>query len=274
MSAKARGLGRGLDALLPKADAGGVRQVPLTELRVSALQPRKRFDEEAIAELAASIAEKGVLQPLLVRRTDAGLEIVAGERRFRAAERAGLASVPVLVRELSDRQTLEIAIVENLQREDLDDLEEAEAFRQLLGFGLTQEEVAKAVGKSRSAVANTLRLLTLPLAAREALAARSITAGHARAILAQPPEDRDWALQQVVAKGLSVREAEALKRPTGKAARRSAERDPRYADLGNDLTRFVGSRVKVLGGSRGRIELHFHDEDELHRLLELLGYEG
>ena len=274
MSAKPRGLGRGLDALLPRPESGGVRHVALVDLSVSALQPRKRFDEEAIADLAASIAEKGVLQPLLVRRVEGGFEIVAGERRFRAAERAGLTSVPVLVRELTDRQTLEIAIIENLQREDLDDLEEADAFRQLLGFGLTQEEVAKAVGKSRSAVANTLRLLTLPVGAREALAERAITAGHARAILAQPAEDRDWALQQIVAKGLSVRDAEGLKRPTGRPGRRSADRDHRYGDLAADLTRFAGTRVKVLGGTRGRIELHFHDEDELHRLLELLGYEG
>jgi len=273
VSAKARGLGRGLDALLPKAD-GGVRQVPLSELRVSALQPRKRFDEAAIAELAASIAEKGVLQPLLVRRSNGGYEIVAGERRFRAAERAGLTTVPVLVRDLSDRQTLEIAIVENLQREDLDDLEEAEAFKQLLGFGMTQEEVAKAVGKSRSAVANTLRLLSLPAPARAALARHEITAGHARAILAQPAEDRDWALQQIVGRGLSVRDAESLRRPSARGARRSAERDHRYDALEADLTRHVGTRVKVVGGTRGRIELHFHDVDELQRLLEVLGYEA
>ncbi len=271
MSAKPRGLGRGLDALLPKSD--GVRQVALADLRVSAMQPRKRFDEEAISELAASIAEKGVLQPLLVRRLEEGYEIVAGERRYRAAERAGLSTVPVLIRDLTDRQTLEIAIIENLQREDLDDLEEAEAFRQLLGFGMTQEEVAKAVGKSRSSVANTLRLLTLPAAAGQALAQHEITAGHARAILAQLPEDRDWALQQILGKGLSVRDAEGLRRPSGRTLR-SAERDHRYDALAADLTRHAGTRVKILGGQRGRIELHFHDEDELHRLLELLGYEA
>jgi ParB family transcriptional regulator, chromosome partitioning protein len=273
VSAKpSRGLGRGLDALLPRPDGGG-RQMAISELKVSKVQPRKRFDEDAIAEMAASIAEKGVLQPLLVRPMEGAYEIVAGERRFRAAQRAGLTSVPVVVRELSDRQALEIAIIENLQREDLDDLEEAEAFRQLLGFGLTQEEVAKAVGKSRSAVANTLRLLTLPEAAAAALADKRITAGHARAILAQEPEDRDWALLEVLRRHLSVRDAESLRRPKERSARQ-AQRDARHDALAGELTRQVGVRVRIRGGRRGAIELHFHDEDELQRLLELLGYQG
>ena len=274
MSAKpSRGLGRGLDALLPRPEGAG-RQLPLADLRVSSMQPRKRFDEEAIAEMAASIAEKGVLQPLLVRPVGGAYEIVAGERRFRAAQRAGLTTVPVLVRDLDDRQALEIAIIENLQREDLDDLEEAEAFQQLLGFGLTQEEVAKAVGKSRPAVANTLRLLTLPPAARDALAAKRITAGHARAVLAQLPDDRDWALDQIVTRRLSVRDAEALRRPKEAKPRRVSERDERYEALAGELTRQLGSRVRIRGGRRGAIELMFHDQEELERLLELLGYRG
>lgn len=272
MSAKTRGLGRGLDALLPRPEAG-VRQLPLKDLQVGSLQPRKRFDEAAIAELAASIVEKGVLQPLLVRPVEGGYEIVAGERRFRAAQLAGLGSVPVVVRELSDQQTLEAAIIENLQREDLDDLEEALAFQQLLGFGLTQEAVAKAVGRSRSAVANTLRLLSLPPAAAEALAQRRITAGHARAVLAQPEDDRDWALQQVLQRALSVREAEALRRPSPRS-RGNGGSERRYKELEARLTRHAGSKVRIAGGSRGRIELHFTDEDELQRLLELLGYQA
>ena len=273
MSAKpSRGLGRGLDALLPRPEGGG-RQVALVDLRVGSLQPRKRFDDAAIAEMAASMSEKGVLQPLLVRPVDGGYEIVAGERRYRAALVAGLTSVPVVVRELDDRQALEIAIIENLQREDLDDLEEAEAFQQLLGFGLTQEEVAKAVGKSRPAVANTLRLLTLPPNARTALAERQITAGHARAILAQEPADRDWALEQVVQRRLSVREAESLRRPRERT-RRTTSRDARYEALADELTRQLGARVRIRGGRRGAIELPFHDQDELQRLLELLGYRG
>jgi ParB family transcriptional regulator, chromosome partitioning protein len=270
VSPRPRGLGRGLDALLPRVD-GGAKQAALAELRVSPLQPRRRFDEVTLAELAASIAEKGVLQPLLVRPVAEGLEIVTGERRYRAAQLAGLDRVPVVVRELSDQQTLEIAIIENLQREDLNAIEEARAFEQLMGFGLTQEQVAQAVGKSRSAVANTLRLLSLPRDSIEALEAGAISAGHARAVLAQQPEDRDWALRQIVSRQLSVRQAEALRRPAG-TGRRSAERDARYAALEEDLTRFVGSRVRVRGGTKGAIELHFHDTDELQRLLELLGY--
>jgi len=274
VSAKPRGLGRGLDALLPRSD-GGSRQMALAELRVSPLQPRRVFDEATLSELAASIAEKGVLQPLLVRPCEDGYEIVAGERRFRAAQQAGLDRVPVVVRELSDQETLEIAIVENLQREDLNPVEEARAFRQLMGYGLTQEAVAQAVGKSRSAVANTLRLLTLPAAAQEALEAGVISAGHARAILSQRPEDRDWALQQVVDRQLSVRQSESLRRPAGGAGRgRAADRDERYAALADDLTRFVGARVRVRGGTKGTIEMHFHDTDELQRLLELLGYQA
>jgi ParB family transcriptional regulator, chromosome partitioning protein len=270
VSAKPRGLGRGLDSLLPRSDAS-VRQVAIGDLRVSPLQPRRAFEDEAIAELAASIAEKGVVQPLIARAVDGDLEIVAGERRYRAAQRAGLTSVPVIVRSLTDRQTLEVAIVENLQREDLNAIEEARAFKRLLEFGLTQEEVAQAVGKSRPAVANTLRLLALPAAGIDALERGVITAGHARAILAQEPEDRDWALQQIVKGNLSVRQAEVLRRPTTRGGR-SAERDRRHAQLEEELTRHVGARVTISGGTRGSLQLHFHDVDELQRLLELLGY--
>jgi ParB family transcriptional regulator, chromosome partitioning protein len=271
VSAKPRGLGRGLDSLLPRSDAA-VRQVAIAELRVSPLQPRRHFDEEGMAELAASIAEKGVVQPLIVRPQEDGLEIVAGERRFRAAQRAGLTAVPVIVRSLSDRQALEVAIIENLQREDLNAIEEARAFRRLLEFGLTQDEVAQAVGKSRPAVANTLRLLSLPASALEALEAGVITAGHARAVLSQEPEDRDWALRQVISRSLNVRQAEALRRPPATGHGRPAARDRRYAMLEEDLTRHVGARVTIAGGTRGTLQLHFHDVDELHRLLELLGY--
>ncbi|MBA2665678.1 MAG: ParB/RepB/Spo0J family partition protein [Trueperaceae bacterium] len=271
MSPRPKGLGRGLDSLLPKSDAS-VRQVPLEDLRVSPLQPRQHFDDAGLAELAASIAEKGVVQPLIARPVDDGLEIVAGERRYRAAQRAGLATVPVIVRTLSDRQTLEVAIIENLQREDLSAPEEARAFKRLLEFGLTQEEVAQAVGKSRSAVANTLRLLSLPSDALEALEVGTITAGHARAILSQGAEDREWALRQVIQRALSVRQAEGLRRPAPGPAGRPAARDDRYASLAEDLTRHVGTRVTVAGGTRGVVQLHFHDRDELERLLELLGY--
>ncbi len=273
MSAKARGLGRGLDALLPKAQ-GGIQQVALDRLTPSPTQPRRHVDDVAIAELAASIAEKGMLQPILVRPRGEGFEIVAGERRFRAASRAGLASVPVVVRDLDDRETLEVAIVENLQREDLNPVEEARAFKQLMDFGSSQEEVGRAVGRSRSAVANSLRLLTLPDEALAALEAGEISAGHGRAILAQAAGDRLWALERIVGRGLSVREAEALRRPARPARPAGATTSGRYAQLEEDLSRHAGTRVRIRGEKRGRIELQFHSEDELTRLLELLGYQA
>lgn len=272
MSAKPRGLGRGLDALLPKAEKSP-QTLPLDQLRPAPGQPRKVFDPAAIAELSASIAEKGVIQPLLVRPVDDGFEIVAGERRYRAAKDAGLEAVPVIVRELDDQAALEIAIVENLQREDLNPVEEAKAFQQLLDFGANQEEVGRAVGKSRSAIANALRLLTLTPRALAALESGRITAGHARAILSQPQEDRDWALGMIVDRQLTVRQAEALKRATGSVRPRNVS-DGRYRQLEEELARHAGTRVRVTGGKRGRIELHFHSEDELQRLLELLGYDS
>lgn len=276
MSAKPRGLGRGLDALLPKSPKS-VDRLPLDALSVSPFQPRKTIDPDAIEELAASIADKGVLQPLLVRPMGDGYEIVAGERRFRAARQAGLHEVPVVVRELDDQATLEVAIVENLQREDLNPVEEATAFKQLLDFGLSQAEVAKAVGKSRSAVANTLRLLTLEQAALDALVDGTITAGHARAILGKDEQDRSWALDRIVAEGLSVRQAEALERKgkdVGRNPRSRSSSDGRYLELEEELTRQLGGRVAIRGGERGRVELHFHTRDELERWLELLGYDG
>lgn len=270
MSAK-RSLGRGLDALLPKVEKErGVEQLPLDKLTVSVYQPRKRLDPEGVAELARSVAQRGVLQPLLVRPTDQGYEIVAGERRFRAAQQAGLTTVPVVVKTLSDRETLEIALIENVQREDLSAVEEARAFKQLLEFGLSQEEVADAVGKSRSAVANTLRLLQLGDAALYALDEGRISAGHARAILAQPEDDRNWALTAILEKQHSVRQAEQLKRPVSQAA--STAPQAARNDLELNLTRAVGTKVRVSGTKKGKIELHFNSADELERLLELLNY--
>lgn len=276
--AKRSGLGRGLDALLPKVERGGVEQVNLEQLHVSPYQPRKRLDPEAIAELSASIAEKGVLQPLLVRPSPTGYEIVAGERRFRAAKQAGLNTVPVIVKNLNDQETLEIAIIENLQRENLNAVEEALAFRKLMDFGLSQDDVAKAVGKSRSAVANTLRLLQLPEGALKALEDERISAGHARAILAQPEDDRLWALEQILMQHLNVRQAEALVRPTVSPImprRDSVSKEQSiFEQLEEDLSRFVGTKAKIIGRDSGRIELYFHSREELERLISLLGYQA
>ena len=268
------GLGRGLDTLLPKASEKGIEKISLNKLKVSKYQPRKHLDPEGIAELSASIASKGVLQPLLVRKSGKDYEIVAGERRYRAAQQAGLSEVPVVVKKLNDQETLEIAIIENLQRENLNAVDEAQAFKQLMDFGLSQEAVGKAVGKSRSAVANTLRLLKLPDEALKALSENKISAGHARAILAQPDADKAWAFEQIVAKSLNVREAENLKREEKATKRGRSASDGRYTELEHDIGRHIGTKVKIKGGSKGKMELHFHSTDELERLMELLGYQA
>jgi ParB family transcriptional regulator, chromosome partitioning protein len=269
------GLGRGLDALLPKIQTTGAatNTLPIKQLEPNPKQPRKHFDEAALEELAASIREKGVLQPLLVRPKGKKYEIVAGERRFRAATRAGITEVPVVIRDLSDLETLEIALIENLQRQDLGALEEARAYHQLLDLGTTQDEVAKAVGKARSTITNSLRLLQLSKDAQLALEDGSITAGHARAILGQPAADRDWALEQIVTFDLTVRQAEKLKNET-KAASKKADKPRVYRQLELELSRQVGTKVKIVGQDKGKLELYYHSPDDLNRILEILGYEN
>jgi ParB family transcriptional regulator, chromosome partitioning protein len=309
-SAPKGGLGRGLDALLPKltqavspsalaspsmlaSGAQGLRLVAVAQVLPNPDQPRQHFDETTLLELAESIRQSGVLQPLLVRQrpNTAGAaitaattaatqyEIVAGERRWRAAQLAGLTEVPVLLRELSDRETLELAIVENLQREDLNPVEEARAFAKLLEFGLSQEGAARAVGKARSTVANALRLLSLAPAALAALETGEITPGHARALLALPSEQREGALAQILSDGLTVRQAEALKdKPApplpgdATAAEMPAARARPQRELELALARFTGTRVRLVGEHKGKVELYFHSQEDLTRLLEVLGY--
>lgn len=274
---KKSSLGRGLDALLarPAAEAPGGPQVQtlnIDRIVQAAYQPRQVFQPEALAELAQSIREKGVLQPLLVRPRGDAFEIVAGERRWRASQLAGLTQLPVIIRDLGDRDALEIAIVENLQREDLGPLEEARAYQALIDHGLNQEGVAQAVGKGRSTVANALRLLTLPAPALGALEAGDISAGHARAILAQPESDRLWALEQIRARGLNVREAEGLRREAKVQAPVKVNPPRAYRQVELDLSRRTGTRVKITGSDKGRVELNYASREELDRILELLGY--
>ncbi|WP_102126094.1 ParB/RepB/Spo0J family partition protein [Deinococcus planocerae] len=278
MSKKSSGLGRGLDALLGKpqpaaGEAGpAVQNVRVEKIVQAAYQPRQVFGPEALAELAGSIREKGVLQPLLVRPRGDGFEIVAGERRWRASQLAGLTEVPVIVRDLGDREALEIAVVENLQREDLGPLEEARAYQALLDQGLNQEGVAQAVGKGRSTISNALRLLSLPEAALRALDAGEITAGHARAVLAQPEADRAWALDQIRTRRLSVREAEALKREPRTSAPIQVNPPRPYRQVELDLSRRTGTKVRITGEDRGKVELNYASREELDRILDLLGY--
>ncbi|GHF95512.1 putative chromosome 1-partitioning protein ParB [Deinococcus piscis] len=290
-SPKKPSLGRGLDALLSRKEGArsraaeaeqtpeqeqerrGVQLLPTSRVMQAAYQPRQVFEPTALAELAQSIREKGILQPLLVRPRGDAFEIVAGERRWRASQLAGVEELPVIIRDLSDREALEIAIIENLQREDLGPLEEARAYKTLMEHGLNQEGVAQAVGKGRSTVANALRLLSLPDTALQALEAGEISAGHARAILAQPEEDRLWALDQIRRRGLNVREAEALRRGRDAAAPVKVNPPRPFRQIEVDLSRRTGTRVKITGEDKGRIELNFGSREELERLLELLGYE-
>lgn len=275
---KKSSLGRGLDALLgakavPEAASGPqVQTLGISRITQAAYQPRQVFAPEALAELAQSIRDKGVLQPLLVRPRGDNFEIVAGERRWRASQLAGLTEIPVIIRDLADREALEIAIVENLQREDLGPLEEARAYQALMDQGLNQEGVAQAVGKGRSTVANALRLLSLDGAALGALDRGQISAGHARAILAQPDKDRAWALDQIVSRGLNVREAEALRREV-RAPEPIKVNPPRtYRQVELDLSRRTGTRVRITGEDKGRVELNYGSREELERILSFLGY--
>ena len=273
---KKSSLGRGLDALLSKKadDNAGlqVQRLGVDRITQAAYQPRQVFEPAALAELAQSIREKGVLQPLLVRPRGDTFEIVAGERRWRASQLAGLSEIPVIVRDLGDREALEIAIIENLQREDLGPLEEARAYQTLIDHGLNQEGVAQAVGKGRSTVTNALRLLTLPTNILQALDAGEISAGHARAILAQPDKDRTWALEQIKRGNLNVREAEALRRETRAPQPVKVNPARGYRQVELDLSRRTGTKVRITGEDKGRVELSFASREELDRLLQLLGY--
>ena len=278
---KRRPLGRGLAALFgetePDAtpDPGAQRRVPIELIRPGSLQPRRRFGEAELEALAQSIREKGVLQPLLVRAVvedDAAFELVAGERRWRAAQRAGLHEVPVIVRALGDSEVLEIALVENLQREDLSPLEEAEAYSRLIvEFGRTQASLAEAVGKSRSHIANTVRLLSLPAPVRRRLDEGELSAGHARALLAAA--DPGALAEEVVRRGLNVRATERL---VQRRAQPTQERRPQVLDadtlaLEHDLGTHLGLRVTIEPKARGgALTLHYASLDQLDQVLRLL----
>jgi ParB family chromosome partitioning protein len=256
-----------------------MRQVPIEAIRPSAFQPRRHFADAELDELAQSIREKGVLQPLLVRPLgeadeDASFELIAGERRWRAAQRAGLHEIPVLLRALNDVEVLEIALVENLQREDLSALEEAEAYTRLMReFGRSQAALAEAVGKSRSHVANTIRLLSLPKSVRNLLESGVLSPGHARALLALP--DPAPAAEEVVSRGLNVRATEALVRRRvsrpATATPAPQPRDPNTAALEWELTDALGLKVMIANkAGGGTVTIEYSDLDQLDRVLALL----
>ena len=285
---KATGLGRGLSALIDESvrparegapSSAGVREIEVARIRPNPLQPRKNFDSEALSELTASIAERGVLQPILVRTVDDGFEIIAGERRWRAAQKAQLHQIPAIVRDFDESATAEIALIENIQREDLNAIEEAEGYRQLISrFGHGQDGVAKLVGKSRSHVSNLLRLLGLPDSVQEMILRGDISMGHARAILTAP--EPEILAQEIAKNGLSVRQAEKLaKQAKPGAMARAVERNQRPVDadleaLERQLGDLLGLRVKVAHGkSGGTVALHYSTLDQLDLICQRLSGE-
>ena len=279
-----RGLGRGLGALLGDAalqsQEGGSLSLPISQVEPGLKQPRKRFDEESLQDLADSIRNHGVIQPLTVRRLASGYyQIIAGERRWRAAKIAGLTEIPAVIIEADDRKVMELGLIENLQREDLNPVEEANGYKVLMDeYGLTQEEVAQRVGKSRPAVANALRLLALPDPVHQLLVEGKLSAGHARAILAAPTGELQKKLaQKVIAEDLSVRQTEALAKRLA-----AGEKEPPSPPPGPDLSIYLraaekslaarfGRKVNIISGKKkGKIELEYYNPEDLNTLLDLL----
>ncbi len=295
MSAQKKGgLGRGLEALfadvpvkVPDDDntavsAGSsdykdsVQYIKTHDIMPNANQPRKSFNEEKIEELAVSISEHGIIQPIVVRKKEKGYEIVAGERRWRAAMKAGLGQVPCLIRELDDEQNMLIAIIENMQREDLNPIEEAEGLRQMTEtFGMTQDQISKSVGKSRPYITNSMRLLKLPEYIQESISEGVISAGHGRALLSVTnDEEREKLWEKISEEGLSVREAEKEAGHSGKKKKKNpAERrkDPDTLRAEEDLKMILGTKVKIENkGKKGRIQIEYYSPEELNRLIDIL----
>jgi ParB family chromosome partitioning protein len=274
MSVKRRALGRGLEALIPAPEPrqDAIASVaPIHSIRPNPKQPRQKFGDEAINELTESIRRHGILQPLLVRRdNDHGFELIAGERRLRAAQRAGVDSVPIVIHEVSDAEMLEVALIENLQREDLSPIEEAIGYQRMMDeFAHTQEEVAKRVGKDRSTIANAVRLLALPAAIQDEVERGSISAGHARALLGTKSEAQKLELaKRIVSEKLTVRQTERLAK---KGGRPLADAEQRATE--ERLTQALGTRVRIVPrrNGAGRIEIEYYSLEELNGLVDRLG---
>lgn len=279
-SLKRRALGRGLDALIPAPPAGeasapataeSLVQLPLDRVQPNPLQPRQHFDDTELEELAASIRDHGLLQPIVVRARDDGYELIAGERRFRAAQRAGLREIPAVVRDADDRDALELALIENLQRADLDPIEEARAYERLrTQFGLTQDEIAARVGKHRSTIANALRLLRLPEDIQQEIAAGHLTPGHARALLAvDSPEEQRRLAREFQQRGVTVRDAERRAQPP----RRRHSLDPDWRAVEEQLRRTLDAKVRLCPrrDGTGKVEIEYYSLDHLQVLLHRLG---
>ena len=304
---KSRGLGKGLDALFGDAEvsirtesvkeskepakaekapeqkdggtaqAGGIEYIDINDIKPNSNQPRKTFDEDKLQELAASIEEHGLIQPVVLRKVKRGYEIVAGERRWRAARIIGIREIPCIVKELSDEENILLAIIENMQREDLNPIEEAEGISQMIDtYGLTQEQVSKSVGKSRPYIANSLRLLTLAAPVRRYVSEGELSAGHARALAVIKDEDKQISLAEAAVKqGLSVRQIEKLAQETktGRTKKKAntAAKSPDVRRVEEDLKEVLGTKVNLnQKGKKGKIEIEFYSREDLERLIELL----
>ena len=282
MATRRMGLGKGLGALIPEMEPEASKSLfycGIEEIHPSRFQPREHFEESKLRELADSIQEKGVLEPLIVRRAADGYELVAGERRWRAAQKAGLREVPVLIREMEDLEALEVSLIENLQRDDLNPLEEATAYKRLVEeFGISQEELGTRLGKDRTTITNTLRLLKLPPEVKDHLLRNRISSGHARAILSLETREKQQELcNAIIERGLSVREAEVLAKRWAKP-KRTSRPDKKVGDLesqlnalGDSLRRCLGTKVRVTSrGKRGRIEIEYYSYEDLERIVEMI----
>jgi len=275
-----RGLGRGLEALIPIVDKNeeNIQEIDINKIIANDKQPRKDFDEAKLEELAESMKQHGVLQPVILRKKGSIYELVAGERRWRAAAKAGLGKIPAVVKDLSDAEVMEIALIENLQREDLNPIEEAQAYKTLMeDFGLTQEELSKRVGKSRSQIANTVRLLNLDKELQDLVSQNRLTAGHARALLSiQDKKERINLAKKISDEELSVRETEQLaKKISAEKGRKKRkvlqEINPVIIDITEKLQRALGTKVKIKGNERrGKIEIEFYSGEELERIMEII----
>ena len=299
MAVKRSGLGKGLDSLIPdkavnksattgkkeeksekKVNKSGEQLVPINQVEPNREQPRKEFDEDALLELADSIKQYGILQPLIVQKRKDYYEIIAGERRWRAAKKAGLKEVPVIIREYTDQQVVEISLIENIQREDLNPIEEAMAFKKLLEeFNLKQDEVAERVSKSRTAVTNSMRLLKLSEKVQQMIVDEMITTGHARALLALDDEEQQYILaNKIFDEKLSVRETEklvkALKNPKKEDTTKEVEDKNSfiYADIEDKMKSVIGTKVNIhqKKSGKGKIEIEYYSQDELERIFELI----
>ena len=299
MAKKARGLGMGLDALFGDMEVSvepsskeeessavhdieaaetheGIKYIDINNIKPNANQPRKTFDEGKLEELADSIREHGLIQPLVVRKSTNGYEIVAGERRWRAARKIGIKKIPAIVRELSDEENMLLAIIENMQREDLDPIEEAEGISQMIEtYGLSQEQVSKSLGKSRPYITNQLRLLKLPEEIRKMVSDGRLSSGHVRALITIDDEEKQIKLAvQAVEQGMSVRQVEALAKANKNVKKSKSAKKKKSADVKRveeDLKVALGTKVNLnQNGKKGKIEIEFYSKDELERLIELL----